>query len=158
MISDGIIANLNDIDTKILKEIFLKNGSIMSNSKFASYRKYFSLDDWTKILDERNTNRGITSAQTKKSENARNKIDAYAQNPMQLNNATQEVQPTKQQAEDIPDTRFKAGETVKTLSDGTVITNQGTTFAGISNNVSDDTFRVIENLNKKKKVLLLNER
>ena len=38
----------------------------------------------------------------------------------------------------------KDGETVKTLSDGTVITNQGTTFAGISNNVSDDTFRVIE--------------
>lgn len=144
MISDGIIANLNDIDTKILKKFLLKNGSIMSNSKFASYRKYFSLDDWTKILDERNTNRGITSAQTKKSENAPEQTDAYAQNPMQLNNATQEVQPTKQQAEDIPDTRFKAGETVKTLSDGTVITNQGTTFAGISNNVSDDTFRVIE--------------
>ena len=50
MISDGIIANLNDIDTKILKKFLLKNGSIMSNSKFASYRKYFSLDDWTKSL------------------------------------------------------------------------------------------------------------
>ncbi|MDE6138338.1 MAG: hypothetical protein K2F57_02575, partial [Candidatus Gastranaerophilales bacterium] len=151
MISDGVISNLNDIDTKILKTFLLKNGSIMSNSKFASYRKYFSLDDWTNILNERNTNRGINTEQkqqqNKESENSQ-KVDSstYAQNPMQFNQPFENSQQAKQTTDEniIPETRFKAGETIKTLSDGTVITNQGTTFAGISNNTTDDAFKIVE--------------
>lgn len=150
MISDGVISNLNDIDTKILKTFLLKNGSIMSNSKFASYRKYFSLDDWTNILNERNTSRGINTEQKQQNEESENsqKVDSstYAQNPMQFNQPFENSQQTKQTTDEniIPETRFKAGETIKTLSDGTVITNQGTTFAGISNNTTDDAFKIVE--------------
>ena len=148
MISDGIIANLNDIDTKILKKFLLKNGAIMSNSNFASYRKYFSLDDWTKILNERNTARGIISPKTNPQDTVQETPESqteYAKNPMQSNPAFGPKQPKQpEQNEPIPQTRFQAGETVKTLSDGTVITNQGTTFAGISNNIADDAFKIVD--------------
>ena len=148
MISDGIIANLNDIDTRILKKFLLKNGAIMSNSNFASYRKYFSLDDWTKILNERNTARGIISPKTNPQDTVQETPESqteYAKNPMQSNPAFGPKQPKQpEQNEPIPQTRFQAGETVKTLSDGTVITNQGTTFAGISNNIADDAFKIVD--------------
>lgn len=148
MISDGVIANLNDIDTKILKKFLLKNGAIMSNSNFASYRKYFSLDDWTKILNERNTARGIISPKTNPQDTVQETPESqteYAKNPMQSNHAFGPKQPKQpEQNEPIPQTRFQAGETVKTLSDGTVITNQGTTFAGISNNTADDAFKIVD--------------
>ena len=51
---------------------------------------------------------------------------------------------------DNPQTKFKAGETTKVLNDGRVITSQGTTFAGISNNV-EEGFRVVDPKPKKDK-------
>ncbi len=146
MISDGVISNLNDIDTKILKSFLRANGSSMSNSKFASYRKYFSLDDWTVILNERNAVRGVKTTQQTQNSKKEDTIEQPQQPDSGQLNAVQDTlqnRKTEKLSNDVPETQFKAGETIKTLSNGTVITNQGTTFAGISN-TQDESFKVVE--------------
>lgn len=149
MISDGVITNLNDIDTKILKNFLMSKGSSLSNTNFASYRKYFSLDDWTKILNERNAKKGIT---TKENTTGPQTVSKADNNPINDKNQTKNETASnkKQQDDNVPETQFKAGETTKTLSDGTVITNQGATFAGISNNADNNTYKVVEPKQAKK--------
>lgn len=176
MISDGQIANLNDINHKILYDFLSKNSYSMSNSAFASYLQYLSLDEREQLVEMRNKSRGITKPQApeiqpKATPNTRaeNTPATTAQNMTFSNTpnfAAQDKNTPFASAHDIntqpqPETTtdkkqekdnkkteskplFAKNETIKTLDNGNVITNQGTTFAGISNNSYDEEYKEVK--------------
>ncbi len=169
LLENNLISTLNSIDHKIIYEYLAKNIYSMTQTNFANYLKYLPFDEREKLIAMRNQAYGIKSEQDKKAEV---KVETTTQGVQQNQQTVAQNQPTqpkvatnpqtpqshtpiqqkpKEQQVENPQTQFKGGETTKVLNDGRVITRQGTTFAGISDN-AEEGFRVVDpKANKKAK-------
>lgn len=160
MISNGQIANLNDINHKVLYDFLSKNLYSMSNSTFAGYLQYLSLDEREQLVDLRNKSKGIQQPKTPQAETPSTTIN-YAQNApitdqisstataqTTQNTFTQNGIPSQTPA--IPQTKAQDktqetdlqpkiadNEVTKTLADGTIIKRKET-FGAISNNTYEE--------------------
>lgn len=149
MLEKGDITTLDAVDHKILYSFLLKNLYSMTSTSFANYLKHLPLDERIHLTELRNQSLNLTPQTQEEEKNNTTQNLAQNLNPVANNPATQENKisqhPVKQDKDNVNNTQpmFAQGETVKTLANGTVITNQGTTFAGISNNTFDDEFRVV---------------
>lgn len=153
LLEKNLITNIDGVDHKILYQYLSSNIYSMTQTNFANYLKYLPFDEREKLVEMRNKAYGIqtrqneTEHQVKEEQpqvvnESRAESSPVATNPQSGTNS-QKVN-NKLQTEN-PQTKFAAGETRKTLADGRVITNQGTTFAGVSNNqANEEGYRVID--------------
>lgn len=165
LLENNLISTLNSIDHKIIYEYLAKNIYSMTQTNFANYLKYLPFDEREKLIAMRNQAYGIKSEQDKKADV---KVETTTQGIQQNQQTVAQNQPTQpkvatnpqtpqhsstqqkpEQPVENPQTKFKAGETTKVLNDGRVITRQGTTFAGISDN-AEEGFRVVDPKTNKK--------
>lgn len=148
MLEKGDITTLDAVDHKIMYSFLLKNLYSMTSTSFANYLKHLPLDERIRLTELRNQSLNLTQQTLGEKHNTAQtpgqKMNPIANNPVNPENKMSQ-QSVKKNKDNINDTQpmFAQGETVKTLANGTVITNQGTTFAGISNNTFDNEFRVV---------------
>lgn len=180
LLDKNLITTLENVDHEIIFTYVSKNIYSMTQTNFANFLKYLPFDEREKLIEMRNKAMGIKpEVETTKVDVEEQSVQTnpiaqdqiqtgttqgfgFAQNPVQQSQQLQPQQAQQQQTQnktsqkadtepvDNPQTKFKAGETTKVLNDGRVITSQGTTFAGISNNV-EEGFRVVDPKPKKDK-------
>jgi hypothetical protein len=173
LLDKNLITTLDNVDHEIIFTYVSKNIYSMTQTNFANFLKYLPFDEREKLIEMRNKAMGVKSEAKiepakveQQPEVQTNPIaqqgltptgsaqNGNAQNPVQNQNPTApQAQAKPKTTENTeytgnPQTRFKAGETTKVLNDGRVITSQGTSFAGISDNV-EEGFRVVEPKPKK---------
>lgn len=154
MLEKGDITTLDAVDHKVLYSFLLKNLYSMTSTTFAGYLKHLPLDERMQLTELRNKSFNLDD-QPQHTEVKTNTPDLAAQTaPAKTQQTAQPNQSQATQKENKTNTAeqplFAHGETIKTLDNGNVITNQGTTFAGISNNTYDEEYRVVNNLPDKK--------
>lgn len=126
MIAAGEISNLNDIDHKILYNFLMKNMSSMSNTAFASYLQYLSIDEREKLVELRNNTKGVENYQ-----------QSIADNPETQDNRQNDTIEKASAKTDSQTPILADNETSKVLNDGTIIRRKET-FAPVSNNSYDE--------------------
>lgn len=155
MLEKGDITTLDAVNHKILYSFMLKNLYTMTSTSFANFLKYLPFDERKNLTELRNQSLNIEPQNLVKNStpslNENNPL-AQTQQAQQNNTVNKQSIENTQPNYDVnkPEPMFMQGETVKTLANGTTITNQGTTFAGISNNTYDDDFRVVNTATDKK--------
>ncbi|MBQ8460446.1 hypothetical protein IJ541_10150 [bacterium] len=132
MLEKRYINTLDSVDHRILFAFLSKNVYSMSMSTLKTYLPYLPGDEREKIVKMRNTSHGI--------EQTAQQNAAQAQTMAASMSLSQE-QPL-----------FAQGETRKVRNDGTVITNQGTSFGAVSNTSFDQAFNVVPQETENQKV------
>lgn len=157
LLNNNAISDLRDIDPNILFEYVSKNISSMTSNDFKNYIQFMSVDQRAMLNELWNKRKSTPITPIKEQENEQKVADTATQvnnvqtkelasqkpvqnTPVEETKKDDKVQQAKQPK---PQTTFKANETIKQLNDGRVITSQGTTFAGISNNDYDE-FREVK--------------
>ena len=177
LLDKNLINTLENVDHQVIYTYVSKNIYSLTQTNFANYLKYLPFDEREKLIEMRNKAFGIQPENAEAEaevEIAQSATEAQAPQQNSFGNAFAQTNPVTQSANpmtqpeqnplaskpkkadnsaaEAPQTKFKAGETTKTLSDGRVITNQGTTFAGVSNNAyNDEGFRVVDPKKEKQK-------
>ena len=176
LLEKNLISTLNGVDHKIIYEYLAKNIYSLTQTNFANYLKYLPFDEREKLIAMRNKAYGIKSEQEQQvqaqnqaqdvqniqgiqqngqalplGQTAQANQPRVATNPQAQQHNTLNQQKAENTQQQNPQTKFQANETTKVLNDGRVITRQGTSFAGISNN-TEEGFRVVDpEANKKAK-------
>lgn len=119
------IKNIGDVDHKILRTFLEKNIYSMSNADFNEYLKHLPLDDRMALVELRNNARGNKNQTVPSGENHDADMVTLAQD------------------EESPNRIFSSNETTKTLSDGTTVTTQCTTFGPVSD-TDFETYQVVQ--------------
>lgn len=121
LLQNGSIHDLSVVNPRILRSFIERNIYSMSNTQFNEYLKHLSLEDRQALVALRQEARGQAQ-------------------PIQ-------APPTEDHSADMASasqTAQKAtGDMIRTRADGLVETRQGTGFAGISDNESDEMYRVV---------------
>ncbi len=140
MLDSNKVANLADVDWTIIRNYLSKNLSSMSNTKFSNYLQYLPLDERERLIDQRNSARGITIATTAQTQDPDSELYApisisttqETQLP-QANPKTPVLGADDKKAKDAsaPKPKIAEDEVEATLADGTRI-RRAETFAGVS--------------------------